>query len=240
MAAGRLRVGELAWTAARSSVRPDDAATVTMRRWASRTTRRYEGSLFGVADFEDERTVPIGPSTCLSEYLSAKVSSGTARSTLRNVVSAVRGAEDLGLLPPTVFPIHWRSAKGGVSLGRQPYFSPPSLAFLGQAARTREQRIALGLGCISYVLWLQVSEAATIAPRDLQVSGMASFIATKVGGASAERRPLGRWAAGWAAYLLGMVDGLADPAQPLAERGASGLEESSTDMLRESRWSKLQ
>ena len=90
-----------------------------------------------------------------------------AQSTLCNVVSAVRGAEDLGLLPPTVLPIHWRPAKGGQLSGRKPYFSPPTLAFLCQSARTREQRIAVGLGCLSYTLWLRVSEAATIAPRDL-------------------------------------------------------------------------
>ena len=183
----------LAWAAARSGVRPGDPATVAMRSWASRTTQRYQGSLFAVADFEDERSLPTGPSTCLSEYLSAKVSSGVARSTLRNVVSAVRGAEDLGIMPPTVLPIHWRLAKGGLSSGRQPYFSPPALSFLAQAARTREHRITLGLGCLSYVLWLRVSEAATITPRDLQTSGMASFTATKVGGASEERRPMGSW-----------------------------------------------
>ena len=154
MARGRFRVAALAWAAARSGVRPDDPATVAMRSWASGTTRRYQGSLFAVADFEDERSLPTGPSTCLSEYQSAKGSSGVARSTLRNVVSAVRGAEDLGITPPTVLPIHWRLAKGGLSSGRQPYFSPPALSFLAQAARTREQRIALGLGCLSYVLWL--------------------------------------------------------------------------------------
>ena len=239
MARGRFRVAALAWAAARSGVRPDDPATVAMRSWASGTTRRYQGSLFAVADFEDERSLPTGPSTCLSEYLSAKGSSGVARSTLRNVVSAVRGAEDLGITPPTVLPIHWRLAKGGLSSGRQPYFSPPALSFLAQAARTREQRIALGLGCLSYVLWLRVSEAATIAPRDLQAYGMASFTATKVGGVSEEKRPLSRSAASWAAYLLAMVDASADPAQPFAERGASGLEETIKDMLRNSRWSHL-
>ena len=36
-----------------------------------------------------------------------------------------------------------------------------------------------------------------------------------------------------------MVDQSADPAQPFAERGAPGLEASVTDMLRDSRWSKL-
>ena len=118
MATGRFRVAALAWTAARSGVRPDDPATVAMRSWASRTTRRYQGSLFAVADFQVERTLPTGPSTCLSEYLSTKVSSGAARSTLRNMVSAVRGAEDLGLMPPTVLPIHWRLAKGGLLSGR--------------------------------------------------------------------------------------------------------------------------
>ena len=55
----------LAWTAARSGVRPNDAATVAMRGWAARTTRRYQGSLFAVADFEDERALPVGPSACL-------------------------------------------------------------------------------------------------------------------------------------------------------------------------------
>ena len=199
MAAGRFRVAALAWAAARSGVRPSDPATVATRSWASRTTQRYQGSLFAVADFEDECSLPTGPSTCLSEYLSAKMSSGVARSTLRNVASAVRGAEDLGIMPPTVLPIHWRLAKGGLSSGRQPYFSPPALSFLAQAARTREQRVALGLGCLSYVLWLRVSEAATIAPRDLQASGMASFTATKWGG---RRKRDARWAAGRLAGLL--------------------------------------
>ena len=227
------------WRGRRSGVRLDDPATVAMRGWASSTTRRYQRFLFAVADFEDERTLRAGPSTCLSEYLSAKVSSGMARLTLRNVVLAVRRAEDIGLMPPTVLPIHWRLAKRGLSSGRQPYFSPPSPSFLGQAARTREQRIALGLGCISYALWLRVSEATTIAPRDRQVSGMASFTTTKLGGLFVERRPLGRRGARWAAYLLALVGDSADPAQPFAERGASGLKDAIKDMLRNSRWSHL-
>ena len=49
---------------------------------------------------------------------------------------------------------------------------------------------------------------------------MASFIARKVGGPSEEKPPFGRWATGWAAYLLAMVDESADPAWPFAERGA--------------------
>ena len=182
--------------------------------------------------------MPTGPSTCLSEYPSTKVSLGVARWTLRNVVLAVRGAEDLGIMPPTVLPIHWRLAKGGLSSGRHPYFSPPALSFLAQAARTREQRVAPGLGCLSYVLWLRVSEAATIAPRDLQASGMASFSATKVGGRRKRDTP-GPWEAGWAAYLLALACASADLAEPSAERGASGLEETIKNMLRNSRWSHL-
>ena len=72
--------------------------------------------------------------------------------TLRNVVSAVQRAEDLGLLPPTALPILWRLAEGGQLSGRQPYLSPPALAFLCQSTCTYEQRIALGLGCLSYTL----------------------------------------------------------------------------------------
>ena len=89
------------------------------------------------------------------------------------------------------------------------------------------------------MLWLRVSEAATIAPRDLHVSGMASFTTTKVGGPSEDRRPLGRWAAGGAAYLLALVGDSADPAQPFAERGASGLEGTIKDVQQNSRWGHL-
>ena len=104
MSTGRFHVAALARTAARTGVRPNDAAAVAMHSWASKTTRRYHGSLFPVAAFEDKHALPIGPSACLSENLSAKVSTGVARSTLRNMVSAVCGAEDLGLLHPPSSP----------------------------------------------------------------------------------------------------------------------------------------
>ena len=110
---GRFRVAALAWSAVRTGVSPDHVVTVAMCSWAPKTTQRYQGSLFAVADFEDGRALLVGPSACLSEYLSAKVSAGVARSTLRNMVSAVRGEEDLGLLPPTTLPIHRRLAKAG-------------------------------------------------------------------------------------------------------------------------------
>ena len=69
MAGGIFRAAALAWTAAPSGVRPDDPATVAMRSWASRTTRRYQGCLLAVADFEEAHTLPAAPSACLSEYL---------------------------------------------------------------------------------------------------------------------------------------------------------------------------
>ena len=190
---GHFRVAARVWSAACTSVRPNDATIVAMRSWVPKTTQRYQGSLFAVMDFEDNHALPIGPCACHSEYLSAKVSAGVARSTLRNVVSAVRGVEDLGLLPPTTLPIHWRLAKGGQSSGRQPYFSPPAPALFCQAAHTREQRIAGGLGCLSYTLWLRVSEAGTIALRDMRGTGMAAFITTKGGGPSEEKCLLGSW-----------------------------------------------
>ena len=58
-------------------------------------------------------------------------------------------------------------------------------------------------------------------------------------GGRRKRDALGRWAARWAAYLLALVGESADPAQPFAERGASGLEETIKDMLRNSWWSHL-
>ena len=46
-----------------------------------------------------------------------------------------------------------------------------------------------------FTLELRVFEASTIAPRHLRGTGMGLFIATKVGGPSKEKRPLGRWEA---------------------------------------------
>ena len=175
----------LAWAAARSGGRPGDPATVAMRSWASRTTQRYQGSFFAVADFEDESSLPTGPSTCLLQYLSPKVSLGVARLTLRNVVSAVPGAEDLGIMPSTVLPIHWRLAKGGLSLGRQPYFSPPAPSFLAQAARTREQRVALGLVFLSYVL--------TSRPASVQHGFLHRYQSGGGIGRETSAGPLGSW-----------------------------------------------
>ena len=48
--------------------------------------------------------MPTGAATCLSQFLVVKVADGAARSSLRNITSAVCGAEDLGLLPPTMHP----------------------------------------------------------------------------------------------------------------------------------------
>ena len=106
----------------------------------------------------------------------------------------VRGTRGGGPGPPaTHCPPHpLEIGQGGTIVGATALFQSPALAFLYQSARTREQRTAVGLGCLSYTLWLRVSEAATIAPRDLRGTNMASFIATKVGGPSEEKCPLGR------------------------------------------------
>ena len=127
---GRFRMAAIAWSAARVGVHPRDPATAAMRSWAQRTTQRYQGALYQLADFEEGCAVPAGPAACLSQFLAVKVADGAARSSLRNITSAVRGAEDLGLLPPTVAPVHWRLSKGGQPSGSQPYFNPQ--AVLGQ------------------------------------------------------------------------------------------------------------
>ena len=103
---GRFRMAALAWFAARAGVHPRDPATVAMQSWPRRTTQRYHGALFELADFEEGSAVPTGTAACLSQVLAVKVAYEASRSSLRNITSAVRGAKDLGLLPPTVAPLH--------------------------------------------------------------------------------------------------------------------------------------
>ena len=42
--------------------------------------------------------MPTRKAACLSQFVAIKAADGAARSSLRNITSAVRGAEDLGLL----------------------------------------------------------------------------------------------------------------------------------------------
>ena len=100
----------------------------------------------------------------MSQFLLVKVAEGVARSTLRNVASTVRGVEDLGMLPPMVVSMHWRLSKGGQSLRAQPYFGPQSLGFLYGTAPDKEEHITVAPACLSYLLMLRVSKAASISP----------------------------------------------------------------------------
>ena len=48
--------------------------------------------------------MPVGKAAYWSQFLAVKVADRATRSSLRNITSAVRGAEDPALLPPTVAP----------------------------------------------------------------------------------------------------------------------------------------
>ena len=110
---GWFRMVAIVWSAARAGAHPRDPATVAMRSWARRTTQRYQGALYKLADSEEGCAVPTGLAACLSQFLAVKVANGAPRSSLRNITSAVCGAEDLGLWPPIVAPLHRRLPKGG-------------------------------------------------------------------------------------------------------------------------------
>ena len=72
----------------------------------------------------------------------------------------------------------------------EPYFGPQCLEFVCGAASDREGRISVAPAYISYFLFLRVSKAALISPRDPQVPEVVSFISTKVAGTIVVRHPL--------------------------------------------------
>ena len=159
--------------------------------------------------------MPAGTYACLSQFLAVKVAEGAARSTLRDMNSAVHGVEDLGLFPPTVAPCIGGCLRVGNPQGCSPTSTPKR--WDTSAGRHQPRRsVSPSRFWLSYSLFLRVSEAASISPRNLQVLLVASFVSTKVGGTTVVRRPLARWADHWACHLLSLVGSDDDVGQQFA------------------------
>ena len=213
-------------------------AAVGVRGWAPKTQARYRSALSAVAKYEGTRALRTPLTDTLSDFLASRVPVGQARSTLRGYVSATRAAEDIRLLPGCVQAIHWRLAKSGKPTPGQPYLGPEGLSLLWARAASPVEQAVAALANISWLLFLRVSEAVSIAPAGLASDSVVLFVTTKVGGHREVRRPLYGWGRSWVRFLRSYAAASCVPeGQPLVRGGVEAVEKIFADLLRDSPYS---
>ena len=93
----------------------------------------------------------------------------------------MQAAEDVRLLPG----FYWRLAKSGKPTPKQPYMGPCGLRLLYSRASSPKEQAVAALACLSWLLFLKVSEALSITPAGLVSDSVVLFVTTKVGSAEA-------------------------------------------------------
>ena len=131
---------------------------------------------------------------------------GKSSAALRGTISAVRMAEKLQLLRPTVGPIHWAIAAGAGRAnnsepGQQVWGTLGMLRAIATAVRTETDLAVLALAVFSACHGLRVGEAASIRRVDVSQPGWVSFYARKTKRRWIPAR-LGTWAERWRQALL--------------------------------------
>ena len=127
---------------------------------------------------------------------------------MRGTMAAVRIAEDMGWIPPTVAPIHRRLAKSGGGAEFQFYLFP---RVLWEAARRGwgppDGRPMVALMCLSWFAFLRAGEVATIHVADVRGGKALGFWATKRGIIGRRWRRWSEWSGAWGQYVQGYTKG---------------------------------
>ena len=153
---------------ARAQEPGDSPEAMAVHSVADRTSRRWGGTLGKLWKYA-MGSPGKGKGEVLSGYLLQQSRDGASASTLRGTIAAVRIAEDMAWIPPTVAPIHRRLAKSGGDPGFQFYLFP---RVLREAARKGSGepggRPMVALMCLSWFAFLRVGEAASIIVADFR------------------------------------------------------------------------
>ena len=179
------------------------------------------------------RPLPEVLSLCMAE----RAADGHSASGLRGLASAVRAAEDLALVPRVVAALHWRIAKSGRGPGPQAYVSPRALVHIWNAATAPDDRAVAALAAVSWTMWLQVGEAASIRYRDLDRKEGLWFYSTKVGEPGWVCRPAAAYARSWMEFLRVYCQAKGKRLdEPVFEGGGPFLEDAISRLLRDTKW----
>ena len=116
------------------------------RSWRAGTRRAYAQKLAKIAEFH-EASGETSLAQVLAGFLAARAEAGERQSTLRGYNAAVRAAEDLGWIGPTVQWLHKRIAQAASKVGLQPHLPPKGLCALVERAEL--QPGALPMACVA-------------------------------------------------------------------------------------------
>ena len=157
------------WCMVGTEDEPNGPDAWAARSWRAGTRRAYAQKLAKIAEFEE---APAGTSLArvLAGFLAARAEAGERQSTLRGYNAAVRAAEDLGWIGPTVQQLHKRIAQAASKVGLQPYLPPEGLCVLVERAEL--QPGALPMACVAvlcWVLWLPVGEVSGLRMGDVSL-----------------------------------------------------------------------
>ena len=123
----------------------------------------------------------------------------------QQAISALRLAEKLGCIPPTVRPVHWLMARGAATTTAAPrptqvWAELVTLRLMARNIRTTLDWFCLGLAVISFATLLRVGEAASVRPVDIRTRCTLGFFDDKKDDDWATVR-LGAWPDAWRAAM---------------------------------------
>ena len=139
------------------------------RSWRAGTRRAYAQKLAKIAEFE-ETSGQTSLARVLAGFLAATAEVRERQSTLHGYIAAVRAAEDLSWIGPTVQQLHKRIAQAASKVGLQPSLPLEGLCVLVERAEL--QPSALPMACVAvlcWVLWLRVGEVSGLRMGDVSV-----------------------------------------------------------------------
>ena len=182
----------------------EEPLALAIRRWSPGTVERWTAILRDVGRFA-AHWPELDAAGALSRYLVRRAAMGQQPGTLRGVISALRLAEKLGCIPPTVRPVHWLMARGAATTTAAPrptqvWAELVTLRLMARNIRTTLDWFCLGLAVISFATLLRVGEAASVRPVDIRTRCTLGFFDDKKDDDWVTVR-LGAWPDAWRAAM---------------------------------------
>ena len=169
-------------------------------RWAPGTVDTWVGLLRGLSDTAT-KYLELNRSQTLAQHLQLLGAQGKKSVTLRGLVSGVRLCEKIGLITPTVCPIHWDMSAGPDRTYDHPapapvWGTPLMLAHMAAKVASEPDFITVGLAVISVCHLLRVGEVSSIRRSDISTVRRISFYRSKCANRGVTA-PKGAWGEAW-------------------------------------------
>jgi len=178
----------------------EDDRALALAKWAPGTVEVWIPLLRALSKTAT-KFPELSRADALSQHVRLMAAAGRKSVTLCGLLSAVRMCEKVGILPPTVRPIHWAMSAGADKLYQRPspsptWATPAMLHLMAQQLRDSWDFVTIGMAVLSVVLLLRVGEASSIRLSDLSTPRRIAFFHSK----RANRRvtaSLGAWGEAW-------------------------------------------